>query len=115
MITSKFCYFLAVIANQNNDGQQAEIFELNFVHRNMLMDYHEKTLTWCKSTLKSLQIEEVKREIVSQPSRADLPDSSFMHAEIFQEWQQFNNSDVSEKIIQGFIVLLVIILLGNKP
>lgn len=88
--------FLA-IANQYNDGVEGEIFQLNFVHRNMLTEYHEKTLSWCKSALSNLQMEQMEKEVLGQAIRDDMSDNVFDAA--FGEWQQFNSSDyVSQKL-----------------
>lgn len=92
------------MSNQKNDGEQAEVFQLNFIHRNELKEYHDKTLSWCKSTLNSLQMEEVQREIVGQPGRSDMPDSVVSPSEFFGESQELNNFNVSVMLVlQKFI------------
>lgn len=88
-------YNFSVVSNENNAGQQAEIFQLSFIHRNALTEYHDKTLSWCKSALRVLQIEEIQREIVGSPGRSDMPDSAVSPSDFFGEWQQSNNSNVS--------------------
>lgn len=57
----------------------------------MLTEYHEKTLSWCRSALSSLQMDKLQREIVGEPGRAD---SEVFSSGAFGEWQEFNNSDV---------------------
>lgn len=88
-----------MVSNRYNDGEQSEVFKLNFIHRNLLTDYHEKMLSWCKETLDSLHIEEVEKEIiVGRPGRSDMPDSSISPSDFFEELQGFNGSVIEVQI-----------------
>lgn len=70
----------------------------------MLTEYHEKTLSWCRSALSNLQMEEVEKEVIGQAIRDDMPGGVFDAA--FGEWQQFNSSDYVSKGICHLICSL---------
>lgn len=72
------------MSNVLNDGLEPEVYQLNFVHENALMKHHDTTLAWCKSALDDLEMEEMRKEIVGQPSRSDMPESAFQSQQFTQ-------------------------------